>query len=478
MAQLHEGLAPVVGAALESPADARPRFLRLPRPWVDLDPRSRGDRRPGLSGELAVVLAADLATAALLMLLLQTWVVLLVGGIAATFWTARGLYHRRIAMAVLDDLPVLTSGVLIALGPATALSVAVEPSALREVLLTAGGVLIGATAGRALTYSLILHRRASGRSVHPTVMVGAGTAAEALARRVRAHPESGLRLVGRLTTQDIGPPGSLPLLGTTRQLPEIVHRGQVTDVVIGYGGMSAAELVDVLRSCERANLEIYVVPRLFELHALSRADDHIWGLPLVRLRSPAQRLLTWRLKRAFDIVVSSLGLLLATPIMLPVALAVRLELGRGILFTQTRIGRHGRPFQMLKFRSMRAGDGPTPWAVPEERLGHVGRFIRHYSLDELPQLFNVLRGDMSLVGPRPERPEYVEEFGAAVPRYLHRHRLPVGLTGLAAVNGLRGDTSIADRVQFDNWYIDNWSFWLDIKILLRTLQAVLRGSGT
>jgi exopolysaccharide biosynthesis polyprenyl glycosylphosphotransferase len=424
------------------------------------------------------VLAADLLPVALLTTAVRNLTVLLTFGIAAAVWKAHGLYRRRIAMSVLDDLPIISSGVLIALGPATTIAMAFGSPGLREVLLTGAGILLGATFGRAVAYSVILRRRASGRSTHRTVMVGSGAAAESLARRIRAHPESGLRLLGRLTTQDSGEHGSLPLLGTTRDLSSLVSQQNVTDVVIGYGGMSAAELVDVLRNCERANLEIYVVPRLFELHALSRADDHIWGLPLVRLRSPAQRLLTWRLKRAFDIVVSSVGLLLATPIMLPVALAVRLELGRGILFTQTRIGRQGRPFQMLKFRSMRAGDGPTPWAVPEERLGHVGRFIRHYSLDELPQLFNVLRGDMSLVGPRPERPEYVEEFCAAVPRYLHRHRLPVGLTGLAAVNGLRGDTSLADRVQFDNWYIDNWSFWLDVKILLRTLRAVLRGSGT
>lgn len=477
MRQLHGGLATAVGSTAEPTKELQARAAPAPRPAVASAPRSRL-RRPPFSVETGLVLAADVLPVALLTTVVQSLMVLLTFGVAAAVWKARGLYRRRIAMSVLDELPIFISGVLIALGPATTISMAFGSPDPREVLLSAAGILLGATSGRAVAYSVILRRRAGGRSTHRTVMVGSGAAAESLARRIRAHPESGLRLLGRLTTQHSRECGSLPLLGTTGDLSSVVSQRKVTDVVIGYGGMSAAELVDVLRSCERANLEIYVVPRLFELHALSRVDDHIWGLPLVRLRSPAQRLLTWRLKRAFDIVVSSLGLLLATPIMLPVALAVRLELGRGILFTQTRIGRHGRPFEMLKFRSLRAGDGPTPWTVPDERLGHVGRFIRHYSLDELPQLFNVLRGDMSLVGPRPERPEYVEEFCAAVPRYLHRHRLPVGLTGLAAVNGLRGDTSIADRVQFDNWYIDNWSFWLDIKILLRTLRAVLRGSGT
>lgn len=483
--QVHGGFVAAVGSTAGPTAELQTRSAAAPAPApaparrpAPAPARRSRRRRLRFSVETGLILAADMLPAALLATVVQGWLVLVTFGVAAAVWKAHGLYHRRIAMSVLDDLPMLTSGVLIALGPTTTIFVAFGSPNLRDVLLTAAGLLLGASVARAVAYSVILRRRAHGRSTHRTVMVGSGTAAESLARRVRAHPESGLRLVGRLTTQDSRERGSLPLLGTTRDLASVVSQQQVTDVVIGYGGMSAAELVDVLRNCERANLEIYVVPRFFELHSLSRVDDHIWGLPLVRLRSPAQRLVTWRLKRVFDVVVASLGLLLAMPLMLPVALAVRLELGRGIFFTQTRIGLDGKRFEMLKFRSMRAGDGSTLWVVPEERLGHVGRLIRRYSLDELPQLFNVLKGDMSLVGPRPERPEYVEEFCAAIPRYLHRHRLPVGLTGLAAVNGLRGDTSIEDRVQFDNWYIDNWSFWLDMKILLRTLQAVLRGSGT
>jgi lipopolysaccharide/colanic/teichoic acid biosynthesis glycosyltransferase len=173
----------------------------------------------------------------------------------------------------------------------------------------------------------------------------------------------------------------------------------------------------------------------------------------------------------------ALGLFL--PLLFAVAVAVRWELGPGLLYRQTRIGAHGQPFQLLKFRSMREGvsaDGHR-WTVPEADMGPVGRFIRRYSLDELPQLWNVLRGDMSLVGPRPERPEFVEQFAATYPCYTHRHRVPVGMTGLAAVNGLRGNTSIEERANFDNWYIENWSLWLDAKILLRTVSALLRGTG-
>ena len=161
------------------------------------------------------------------------------------------------------------------------------------------------------------------------------------------------------------------------------------------------------------------------------------------------------------------------------ALAVRIELGAAVLYRQERVGRGGQPFQLLKLRTMRppTPGAPAGWSTDFARVGPVGRFLRRYSLDELPQLFNVLRGDMSLVGPRPERPEYVEEFGRAVPSYVHRHRMMVGLTGLAAVEGLRGDTSIEERARFDNWYIENWSLWLDLTILVRTVVAVLRGTG-
>jgi lipopolysaccharide/colanic/teichoic acid biosynthesis glycosyltransferase len=188
---------------------------------------------------------------------------------------------------------------------------------------------------------------------------------------------------------------------------------------------------------------------------------------------------TWRVKRAFDIIVAATVLFLTAPVSLAVALSVRLTLGKDIIFRQTRVGLQGRPFELMKFRSVRHSSPGTPglWTIPADDIGKVGRFIRRYSLDEIPQLVNVLRGDMSLVGPRPERPEYVQQFCADIPRYVHRHRVPVGMTGLAAVNGLRGDTSIEDRAQFDNWYIDNWSLWLDTKILIRTVDAVLRGTG-
>ena len=429
--------------------------------------------------ETAVVVSADIMVMVLLLAFTRSWFAVVAMVAAGVTWKYRRLYSRRIALSVLDDLPSLTLGVLVALAPATALALTRGSATSESVLATGAGMLVGMVLARGLAYSVIRSRRASGRISYPTLVVGAGAGAAALTERINAHPESGWRLIGSLADQSAAPSGALPLLGSSKDLDRLIRERGVTDVVIGYGGMSSASLVDVLRTCDRVNVEIYVVPRLYELHRMKEGDDHIWGLPLVRLRRPVQRLPTWRLKRAFDVTFATLALLLAAPLLLAVAVAVRLELGPGIVFRQTRLGLQGHPFEVLKFRSVRMSPAAagSVWTVTPDQIGPVGRFIRRYSLDELPQLVNVLRGDMSLVGPRPERPEYVAEFCALVPRYVHRHRVPVGMTGLAAVNGLRGDTSIADRADFDNWYIENWSLWLDIKILVRTLNAVLGGTG-
>jgi exopolysaccharide biosynthesis polyprenyl glycosylphosphotransferase len=429
---------------------------------------------------VAITLAADVLVAGPLVVRLDPAFVLLTLALTVVALKLRGMYDHRIALSVLDDLPALTTAVVMGVTPMALVAPLVWGGiGARTILLTAIALLLGVTTGRAVAYAAIVHHRVRGRIGYPTLVLGSGGATAALARRIEDHPESGLRLVGTVADHAARAPEGLPVLGGCRDLARVMHEQHVRDVVIGYGGMSSAALIDVLRTCDRADVEIYVVPRLFELHALRGGDDHIWGLPLIRIRQPAPRGLTWRVKRAFDVVAASAILLAMMPVFLVVAAAVRLELGPGIFFRQTRIGLNEQPFELLKFRSMSAPpDGAQHgWTVPADRVGRVGTFIRRYSLDELPQLVNVLKGDMSLVGPRPERPEYVEQFCAAIPRYVHRHRVPVGMTGLAAVNGLRGDTSIEDRAQFDNWYIDSWSLWLDVKIMLRTLQSVLRGTG-
>ena len=200
------------------------------------------------------------------------------------------------------------------------------------------------------------------------------------------------------------------------------------------------------------------------------------------IRTPSLRGPAWAAKRAFDVTVSVLALLALLPVLLACAGAVRWEGGPGVLFRQERVGRDGRTFLCLKFRSMRPadpGESATRWSVAgDDRIGPVGRLLRRTSLDELPQLWNIVRGDMTLVGPRPERPHFVRRFAQEHPRYAHRHRVPAGLTGLAQVSGLRGaETPISDRTRADNYYIENWSLWLDAKVLLRTVGEVLFARG-
>ena len=252
------------------------------------------------------------------------------------------------------------------------------------------------------------------------------------------------------------------------------------------GAPQDATLVDAVRACDRMDTEIFCVPRFFELHHRSRDMDELWGISLVRVRRATWRSRSWQVKRAFDVLLSAIALVALSPLLLAVALAVRIENGPGVLFRQVRVGLDGEPFTLLKFRSLRlpetrddgAAAGPV-WSINgDARLGPVGRIIRKTSIDELPQLINILRGDMTIVGPRPERPEFVEQFTRAIPRYTARHRTPAGLTGWAQVNGLRGDTSIEERARFDNYYIQNWSLWLDVKIVARTVSSVLLRRGS
>ena len=460
-----------------------PVLAPVERVGDNADDLAHAEIRPhGARFELTLLLVTDLvALVALCSVARSLTLTAVTSAVAVATWRARGLYSHRISLSVLDDLPELGVGVLVGLAPglAAALMVPTGLVGATAALQVATSVLGAVALGRFASYGVILRLRARGAVSYPTVLITSGGAADSLVDRIATHPESGLRIVGTIANHG-GRTRGLPLLGPSADLSAIVREQHISNVVIGYGGISSGDLVDVLRRADWANLEIHVVPRLFELSTRRGTDDHIWGLPLVRLRAPARRVMARHTKRAFDLVGATLALVLTAPLMLAVALAVRFSLGRNIIFTQTRIGAHGRPFELMKFRSIDSGTaaGQGAWSVPADRIGRVGRFIRRYSLDELPQLINVLAGDMSLIGPRPERAEYVDRFVAMFPYYVHRHRMVVGMTGLAAVNGLRGNTSIEERCKFDNWYIDNWSLWLDTKILVRTVRAVVRGTGT
>ncbi len=400
------------------------------------------------------------------------------------FWRA-GLYRSRLTLSLLDDLPYVLAAVAVAWALKVALfsllpGVDGPGQQVVHVLVVLAAVLLF----RLVAYRVVRTARCRGLVRHRTLIVGAGPVGMRVAATLLERHDYGLDPIGFLDAE--WPDGSapllpVPLLGRYHRLGQVIQELGVRDVVVAYGGVDEDELVDILRTCDRLDVDVFVVPRLFELHHTNRYTDEIWGIPLVRRRRSVYRSPWWRAKRLVDVAVAAASLLLLAPVLAACAAAVRFEGGPGIIFRQERVGLDGRPFQVLKFRSLKPVDdteSQTQWNIKhDDRLGPVGRFLRASSLDELPQLWNILRGDMSLVGPRPERPHFVDQFSAHIPRYTARHRVPAGLTGWAQSHGLRGDTSSEDRARFDNYYIENWSPWLDMKIVLKTVGQVLRRQG-
>jgi exopolysaccharide biosynthesis polyprenyl glycosylphosphotransferase len=257
-------------------------------------------------------------------------------------------------------------------------------------------------------------------------------------------------------------------------------------VILAFVNESDSELRPLVRRCEELGLEVSLVPRLFDAINDRVALEHLGGTPLLMLNSVDPLGWQFALKHAVDRAAAAIALLALAPMLLAVAIGVRLSSPGPVLYRQRRVGRDGQAFDMLKFRSMRVVEAPeqfepeqglAPGGVEgEDRRTPFGRLLRRTAVDELPQLLNVLRGEMSLIGPRPERSEYVDMFGE-IDRYQDRHRVRSGLTGWAQVHGYRGQTPLADRVEWDNFYIENWSLWLDLRIMLMTVSVVLRGAG-
>jgi exopolysaccharide biosynthesis polyprenyl glycosylphosphotransferase len=336
-----------------------------------------------------------------------------------------------------------------------------------------------ATLGRLSFYRAHLRGRRAGEGMRRTLVVGAGTVGRLLTRRLVACPELGLAPVGYVDEYPLELQGAddMPLLGRASELEDIILRHRIEHVVFSFSAAREEDSVAALSRCEQLGVGISVVPRLFEKTTSRLEVDHLGGLPLVHL--PYLSPVSWQfaMKHGIDRVFAAVALLLLSPVLVAAALAVRVSLGSPILFRQRRVGRDGRVFTILKFRSMRPGDVDAPEST---RLTRVGDFIRRTSIDELPQLFNVLKGEMSLVGPRPERPELVQSFERTIHRYDERHRVKSGITGWAQVHGIGrgadrfGDVSLTERVEWDNFYIENWSLWLDAKIAMMTMLAVLR----
>jgi exopolysaccharide biosynthesis polyprenyl glycosylphosphotransferase len=404
--------------------------------------------------------------------------------LGALFLAGGGRYRARLHLSVLDDLPSILTRMLTATAAVAAVVLYLHQ---REAVLTFLETAVQATAlvvvGRVITTRLIAFARRRGFAQYRTVLIGGGVLAAELAKILDTHPNYGLTVAGFVDDGDDFPANEhLPRLGRLADLDIAVATIGARTLLVADGNFEERALMDAVRTAECQSADLLVVPRMHYFHTQTGMADHIGSIPVMRIRNPNLRGPARLIKRAFDVVSALTALLVLSPILMTAALAVRIEGGPGVIFRQVRVGRDGKQFELLKFRSMRPADdreSQTKWCVAtDDRVGPVGRFLRATSIDELPQLWNIVRGDMTLVGPRPERPHFVELFSAQYDHYAQRHRVQAGLTGFAQVSGLRGDTSIADRARHDNFYIENWSLWLDIKIIFRTFREVLLRHGS
>ena len=407
----------------------------------------------------------------------------------------RGVYRRRVRIALRALSPMLGAISVAAMAVLTFDVVIFGGSNVAPLIGWIWILTIFLLAGGRCALALARRQaRIKGLAGKPTLIVGAGVVGTTIAQRLAAQPEYGLHPVGFL---DEDPPAhrsgngtharferGLPILGAPSDLTEIAAAYSAQHVIVAFTSEPDEQLLALAERCEQLGLEVSLVPRLFESMNDRVALDWVGSLPVLGIRPLDPKGWQFRVKYALDKPVALLSLIALSPVMAVLAVAVKLSSPGPILFRQRRIGQDGQIFEMLKFRSMEIPSDdvefvPPPGFAPggvegPDRRTPIGRFLRRSGLDELPQLINVLHGEMSLVGPRPERPEFALAFGAELARYTDRHRVKSGITGWAQVSGLRGQTSLVERVDMDNYYIRNWSLSLDLKIAFLTVPAVLR----
>jgi exopolysaccharide biosynthesis polyprenyl glycosylphosphotransferase len=334
-------------------------------------------------------------------------------------------------------------------------------------------------AGRSLVRLIVERRHRRGRDLDRVLIAGNGELAAAVLDRMKAHRDRlGFRIVGYLRNGDEGEIAGLTCLGTLDDAEQVIEAHAIDHVFVALPHASSQKMIALLDRLVRSCVSIHVVPDLLQFMVLRSRLEDLDGLPTINLSEVPLEGWSRFVKRAFDLIVATSAMIVFAPVMLLVAFLIWLEDRGPILYRQVRMGLDGKPFDILKFRSMRVGaerETGAVWAEKDDpRRTRIGRFIRAWSLDELPQLLNVLAGDMSVIGPRPERPEFVEQFRAEFPHYMLRHKVRAGMTGWAQVHGWRGNTSIRMRIEHDLYYIENWSLLLDVKILFLTLVHGLR----
>ncbi len=389
-----------------------------------------------------------------------------------------GLYRFRLNLSVLEVLPLIISATTEASMLLLLATVPVFPPthySRNIIVLSWLCVIVLVAIVRFFVYQLLRWGRRHNWYVKNTLVLGAGLVGMACASKIMRNPALGLRLVGFLDerpSEEAAGLGSCHVFDDYQKMEEILERFHIQHMVVAFSQDKHERIVELMERCRPYGVEFTMVPRLYEVFSDRVGVEHIRGLPVIGLKRTSITGLQALAKRTMDIVVSLLVLIVLSPLMLLTALAIRIDSPGPVLYRQARLGRKEKPFEMLKFRSMRkdAENGKAGWTTPGDiRRTRVGRVIRPLGIDELPQLINVIKGEMSLVGPRPERPEHARKFIREITSYSARHRVRPGLTGWAQINGLRGDTDIGERVEHDLYYIENWSPWFDIKIVLKTM---------
>ena len=385
---------------------------------------------------------------------------------------AAGQHRLRICLRISDEIPRLAASV-------TLVTVLVLPwihpaARLAELALISVGLVL---AVRASLYAALRAAHRRGWLIESALIVGTGPASAEVGQTLLEHPQLGLRPVGFIGSPPSAPGPPLPVLGGPSEMGAVAARRDIRQIIVCFPDGGDADLVTELRACRPSAAEVCVVPRMPELAAAIPAGnrDDVRGIPLIPLPPSGPRWPGRLVKRAFDLILGAALLLACAPLLSLLALAVLLYCGPPALFRQVRVTRAGALMKIAKLRTLTVQDPDAQWTVSHDQCTTLGRWLRSTHLDELPQLVNVIRGEMSLVGPRPERPYFTARFAKVIPRYDDRHRVRAGLTGWAQVHGLTGDTSVRERVRFDNFYIDHWSLWLDVTILARTLAEPLAG---
>jgi exopolysaccharide biosynthesis polyprenyl glycosylphosphotransferase len=422
------------------------------------------------------------------------WTVVFAAWVIGLLATKR-MYRAPIDLRMLDAArSIVTAGAIAAATTIALRGLFTDASAVAEEMIEPWLLATAfVVAGRTALIAAERRARRNGEAGQRVLIVGAGNVGRLIAERLGEHPEVGLRPVGFLDKEPLhgGEVTGLPVLGASWDFDRIVRDQGIEHVIVTFSRAPEEVLLRVLKRCDELGIATSFVPRLYEKSTEHVTVVPLGGVPVIARHCPRPKSWPFAVKHGLDRVGAALALLVLAPVMVALPLAVWASLGRPIFYRAERIGRDGRRFDMLKFRTMfpmteeertnlvidpSTGTGGISFNGLDRRT-RLGAFMRRASLDELPQLFNVLKGEMSLVGPRPERTEYVEVYEKEVHRYKERHRVKSGITGWAQVNGLRGSTSLADRAECDNYYIENWSPWLDFKIMLLTLAAVVRSAN-